>query len=94
MVAAIYMLRAVRNALHGPLPETWIIAQDANLWRKVPFTILIAALLLFGCWPRWLTDKIQPSAQNIVTIAAPRGNGVAVNHRGTETQRNPQTGIN
>jgi NADH-quinone oxidoreductase subunit M len=71
VVGAIYMLRAVRSALHGALPETWANAQDASHWRKVPFALLIAALLLFGCWPRWLTDKIQPSAQNIVKLAAP-----------------------
>jgi NADH-quinone oxidoreductase subunit M len=89
VVAAIYMLRAVRSAMHGPMPETWANAQDASLWRKVPFALLIAALLLFGCWPRWLTDKIQPSAQNIVKLAAPPANGVVVNHRDTEAQRNP-----
>ena len=42
---------------------------DADLWRKAPFALLVAALLLFGCWPRLLTDKIKPSAEPIVSMA-------------------------
>jgi NADH-quinone oxidoreductase subunit M len=69
IVGAIYMLRAVRSILHGPLDEKWADVMDAHLWRKTPFALLVAALLLFGCWPRLLTDKIKPSAEPIVTMA-------------------------
>ncbi len=64
LVGAIYMLRAVRAILHGPLPEKWSKVADApHFWRKTPFLLLLAALLVFGCFPRLLTDKIAPSAQ-------------------------------
>jgi NADH:ubiquinone oxidoreductase subunit 4 (subunit M) len=43
--------------------------QDANLWRKVPFAILIAALILFGVAPGLLTKKIEPAAKEIVAMA-------------------------
>ena len=69
IIGAIYMLRAVRGILHGPLPEAWSAIQDANLWRKVPFVLLLGALLIFGVFPRLLTDKIKPSAAIIVSLA-------------------------
>jgi NADH-quinone oxidoreductase subunit M len=69
VIGAIYMLRAVRSVLHGELSEKWNDVRDAMLWRKVPFTLLLAALIVFGCWPRLLTDKIKPSADKIVKMA-------------------------
>src|SRR6185503_5746166 len=51
VVGAIYMLRAVRNILHGPLAENLPAIVDANLWRKVPFALLMASLILFGVAP-------------------------------------------
>jgi NADH-quinone oxidoreductase subunit M len=60
IIGAVYMLRAVRAVLHGPLPEQWTAVADApHLWRKAPFILLLASLLVFGCFPRLLTDKIQ-----------------------------------
>jgi NADH-quinone oxidoreductase subunit M len=67
IIGAVYMLRAVRNILHGPLPERWAQVADApHLWRKAPFILLLGSLLVFGCFPRLLTDKINPSAGLIV----------------------------
>ena len=65
LISAIYMLRAVRSIAHGSLSDKWTSIPDANAWRKVPFVILIAALLIFGLWPRLLTDKIAPSAETV-----------------------------
>jgi NADH-quinone oxidoreductase subunit M len=78
LVGAIYMLRALRATLHGPLSDTWGAITDApNLWRKAPFVILLACLLSFGFFPRTLTDKIQRSvkAAIIQTASEPRGIG-------------------
>jgi NADH-quinone oxidoreductase subunit M len=69
IIGAIYMLRAVRRILHGELNEKWADVQDANLWRKLPFVLLLGALLLFGCFPGLLADKIKPSAESIVSLA-------------------------
>jgi NADH-quinone oxidoreductase subunit M len=67
IIGAVYMLRAVRAMLHGPLPEQWTKVADApHLWRKAPFILLLASLLIFGCFPRLLTDKIQPSVDEKV----------------------------
>jgi NADH-quinone oxidoreductase subunit M len=70
LIGALYMLRAVRNILHGPLPEQWNSIPDAsNVWRKLPYALLLASLFVFGVWPRLLTEKITPDAQKIVAMA-------------------------
>jgi NADH-quinone oxidoreductase subunit M len=70
IIGAVYMTRAIRNVLHGPVPEKFAKLADAtNVWRKLPYALLLASLLLFGCFPRLLTDKIQPDAQKIVDLA-------------------------
>src|SRR5205823_15015590 len=69
IVGAIYMLRAIRNILHGPLAPEWANLSDANFWRKIPFVVLLASLIIFGCFPSLLTDKIRTSVQNVVSMA-------------------------
>jgi NADH-quinone oxidoreductase subunit M len=67
IVGAVYMLRAIRNILQGPVPEKWAQVKDAsNPWRRMPFAALIAALLVFGFFPRLLTDKINPSVTSLL----------------------------
>jgi NADH-quinone oxidoreductase subunit M len=68
VIGAIYMLRAVRSVLHGELSEKWAEVRDATPWLKMPFALLLAALIVFGCWPRLLTDKIKPGAESIVQM--------------------------
>ena len=63
------MLRAVRQILHGPLPERWAALKDANALARIPFVLLLTALLALGCWPRLMTDKIEPSARLILSPA-------------------------
>jgi NADH-quinone oxidoreductase subunit M len=75
MIGALYMLRAMRNVLHGPLPEKWSgIPDAAHVWRKLPYALLLASLLIFGCFPRLLTEKITPDAEKIVSLATARIN--------------------
>lgn len=64
LVAAVYMLRAIRAIWHGPLAEgPWRAAADpAGTWRKLPYVLLLASLMVLGVWPRLLTDRIEPSA--------------------------------
>ena len=71
IIGAIYMLRAVRNILHADLSPRWANVVDAHLWRKLPFALLIVSLLVFGCFPRLLTDKLHDPVQAIVDRANP-----------------------
>jgi NADH-quinone oxidoreductase subunit M len=77
LIGALYMLRAMRHVLHGPLPEKWSGISDAsNVWRKLPYALLLASLLVLGCFPRLLTEKITPDVEKIVQMV--RGETVAV----------------
>jgi NADH-quinone oxidoreductase subunit M len=69
IIGAVYMLRAVRAALHGPTPAKWASLADANLWRKLPYAVLLASLLGFGFFPSLLTEKVKPVTQQIVNMA-------------------------
>jgi NADH-quinone oxidoreductase subunit M len=72
IVGAVYMLRAVRAVLHGSLPDQWAEVNDApHFWRKAPFILLLACLLVFGCFPRLLTDKIKGSVAEKVLVTTP-----------------------
>jgi NADH-quinone oxidoreductase subunit M len=72
VIGAVYMLRAVRAVMHGP-PNTNAVyganVTDANLWRKLPYVLLIVSLLVFGFFPKLLTDKITPVTEQIVNMA-------------------------
>jgi NADH-quinone oxidoreductase subunit M len=106
LIGAVYMLRAVRNILHGPLPEKWASVADAgNLWRKLPFALLLTGLLVFGFFPRLLTEKIMPSAEVILSMATSKAGKQAVMNSplngslasplpGEEGQREGKRGVN
>ena len=86
VIGGIYMTRAIRNVLHGPLPEKWNSLTDAtHVWRKLPYALLLASLLLFGFWPRLLTEKINPDAEKILaqptTETASHGGESAHSHQ-------------
>lgn len=66
VIGAIYMLRGIRNVLHGSGVDQDSTIEDANAWRKVPFVLLLAALLWFGVFPGRLINKIKPDAARIV----------------------------
>ncbi len=86
LIAALYMLRAMRSVLHGPLPEKWSGLPDAsNLWRKLPYALLLASLLVFGFFPRLLTEKIKPDVEKIVNLATAKAAGVAAGNPGGTT---------
>jgi NADH-quinone oxidoreductase subunit M len=88
IIGAVYMLRAVRSILHGPLGAEWPRLADAgNLWRKLPFALLLASLLVFGFFPRLLADKITTDAERIMEMVdSTWGNGtVALPRPGSQT---------
>jgi len=70
IIGGVYMLRAIRSVLHGPLPESQAGMADATTAQRLPFALLIAALLVFGVAPGLLTDQIRPAASRIVQLVA------------------------
>jgi NADH-quinone oxidoreductase subunit M len=88
VIGAIYMMRAIRDVLHGePLPR-WATVKDAGLLEKVPYVLLLGALLVFGFFPRLLTDRITPVAQAIV----PREAAPACGRSGAGGEGGPSAG--
>ena len=68
IIGAVYMLRAIRSMLQGPLPDKWAQVMDAgNTWRRMPFALLLASLLVFGFFPGLLTSKISPSVAEVIS---------------------------
>src|SRR5207302_4347724 len=42
VIGAVYMLRAIRNIFHGPLPEKWQgLVETASPFLKVPYLVLL-----------------------------------------------------
>jgi NADH-quinone oxidoreductase subunit M len=65
IIAGVYMLRAIRQIWHGE--KEWPPLSDASsLWRKAPYSLLLAGLIVFGCFPRLLTDNIKISVAPVV----------------------------
>lgn len=73
VIGGIYMMRAVRNILHGPVPEKFSNLADASLWRKLPYALLLAGLFVFGCFPKLLTSQIEPDAGKVLAAYVPSG---------------------
>lgn len=69
VIGGVYMLRAIRNVLHGPMDEQWSSLRDADTFRRFPVLLMVAALMLMGVFPRLLTDKIKPDAARIIGLA-------------------------
>ncbi|MGH8024076.1 MAG: complex I subunit 4 family protein, partial [Limisphaerales bacterium] len=68
VIGGIYMTRAVRTMLHGPVPVRFAGLDDAGLWRKFPYALLLAGLLAFGFVPKLLIRQIEPAANNVLSI--------------------------
>jgi len=69
IIGAVYMLRAVRAVMHAELPTRWVSLHDADLWRRLPYALLLASLLILGFFPKLLTDKVNPVTEKIVRMA-------------------------
>jgi NADH-quinone oxidoreductase subunit M len=95
LIAALYMLRAMRNILHGPVPDKWSGIPDAsNVWRKLPYALLLASLFVFGCFPRLLTDKITHDVEKVVSMAAVESRtGVSPVQRALRREKNGEISV-
>ncbi len=69
VVGAVYMTRAIRGILHGPLPDKWMAVVEST-WplRKIPYLVLLTGLMVFGFFPYLLVDKIKPAAARILNV--------------------------
>jgi len=67
VITAIYMLRAVSGVFFGAMDPRWEKLIDArSMVQRLPYLILIIALLVVGFWPRILLDPMKNSVQTLV----------------------------
>ena len=66
VITAIYMLKAIRLGFQGPLKLQWAQLTDAQTpLAKLPFVLLLAVLILIGCWPSLILKHIDSSTKTI-----------------------------
>ena len=73
VIGGLYMLRAIRNILHGSQGEDWDNASDAKPLVATAFGMLLAMLLVFGFAPNLLTKRINSEVEKIVRLAKQEG---------------------
>ena len=73
VIGGLYMLRAIRNILHGSQGEDWDNASDAKPLVATAFGLLLAMLLVFGFAPNLLTKRINSEVEKILHLAKPEG---------------------
>ncbi len=67
VITGVYLLRAVKDAWFGDLPERWKNLRDQRtLAEKAPYLILTGVLLLFGFWPQPMLDVVHQGAKPLV----------------------------
>ena len=81
ILSAIYGLRAVANIFFGSskIPnEAAESIVDLKFYEKLPAVILLAALLLIGCYPKIISDAVDSELQQVLN-PAPVANAPVVN---------------
>jgi NADH-quinone oxidoreductase subunit M len=69
VIGGVYMLRGIRNIWHGEKEPSETITDLPCPLCRLPYILLLAGLMIFGCFPRLLTDNIKTSLEPIVTMA-------------------------
>lgn len=65
ILTAVYVLRAVLKMTFGPQKESFGALKDARLIEAVPMIVLLAFIILLGCFPSVLTDTVQHSMDQL-----------------------------
>ena len=66
VISAIYMFKTIRLGFHGALNPRWNNLVDAKtLAVKLPYVILLAILIIVGCWPSLILKNISSATKTI-----------------------------
>jgi NADH-quinone oxidoreductase subunit M len=71
VLAAIYLLWSYQRMAYGPIHEEHSLLPDVSLREVLVLAPILSLLLVFGVFPRLLTDRIDPTAKAVVTHVAP-----------------------
>lgn len=68
VVTAVYILRAVGQAIMGPVNNVHYLSLPDAAWNeKFAAAILVIGIVMIGVAPFWLNDLITPETQNIIS---------------------------
>ncbi len=72
VITAVYMLRVVRGTFFGPSKPAFARVQDAlSPISRLPYAVLILALLVVGCWPGPLLRIIDSGSRPLIQRLTP-----------------------
>ena len=69
VLAALYVLITVQRSLHGPTTPGNESLTDLNLREKIAIAPVIAILVIFGFFPKPITDVLNPATHEVMTHA-------------------------
>ena len=72
VITAIYMLRLVRGTFFGaPKPVFTHVRDTSTPFARLPYVVLIVALLIVGCWPKPILRIIDASSRPLIERTVP-----------------------
>ncbi len=72
VITSVYMLRVVRGVFFGPARPAYAKVTDARrAFDRLPYVVLIGALLWVGCWPGPLVHTIDVSTRPLIERVNP-----------------------
>jgi NADH-quinone oxidoreductase subunit M len=64
-----YILKGIKQVLHGPLNERWVDQlAEINLREVVVMAPLMALMLIIGIWPAWILNVINWAMFNLFGV--------------------------
>ncbi len=70
VISAVYMLKTIRFGFQGPLSVRWNQLKDAQGYlAKLPYLLLLTALIVAGCFPSLILKKIEPVTKNFFVVS-------------------------
>jgi NADH-quinone oxidoreductase subunit M len=72
ILAAIYLLWSYQRMAYGPIHEEHKRLPDVSIREVAVLAPVLALLLVFGVYPKVLTDRIDPSAKAVVAHVDPQ----------------------
>ncbi len=73
VLAAIYLLWSYQRMAYGPIHEEHRGLPDVSLREVAVLVPVLALLLVFGVYPKVLTDRIDPSTDAVIAHVDPQG---------------------
>jgi NADH:ubiquinone oxidoreductase subunit 4 (subunit M) len=72
VITAVYMLRVVRGTFFGESKPAFAHVRDVRTaFARLPYAVLVSALLIVGCWPKPMLRLIETSARPLIQSIVP-----------------------